>query len=179
MQELSMRLWMKFFEHLRTRMGANMLEVTIPGHKTLSLSHLVLDYNGTTACDGKLIDGVAERLAALSRALDIHVLTADTFGTVQKQLSHLDIRLSIIPKEEQAQAKSQYIRELGAERCGCVGNGRNDRLMLKEAALGIAVMQNEGAAVEAVISADVVVPGILDALDLLLHPLRLSATLRS
>jgi soluble P-type ATPase len=61
----------------------------------------------------------------------------------------------------------------------CIGNGHNDRLMLQAAALGIAVLQTEGAAMAAVIAADILAPGIADALDLLLHPLRLAATLRS
>ena len=36
-----------------------MIEIDIPGYKTLHLEHLVLDYNGTLAVDGVLIDGVA------------------------------------------------------------------------------------------------------------------------
>lgn len=51
-----------------------------------------------------------------------------------------------------------------------MGNGRNDRLMLKNAALGVAVIQAEGGAIDAVLAADIVVGNILDALDLLLHP---------
>jgi soluble P-type ATPase len=51
--------------------------------------------------------------------------------------------------------------------------------MLKEAILGIAVIQEEGAAVESLVAADIVTRSILDALDLLLRPLRLTATLRS
>lgn len=156
-----------------------MLEIAIPGYKTLTLAHLVLDYNGTIACDGNLISGVGKSLGALSKDIDVHVVTADTFGSVKEQLAHTNCHLSVIPKGDQAQAKRSYVRELGVEQCVCVGNGRNDSLMLKEAALGIAVMQAEGGAVEAVMAADVVVTSILDALDLLLHPLRLTATLRS
>jgi len=156
-----------------------MLEIAIPGYKTLNLSHLVLDYNGTIACDGNLINGVAERIANLSRDIEVHVLTADTFGSVENQLGQINCRLSIIPREFQAQAKRDYAQKLGTEYCVCIGNGGNDSLMLKDAVLGIAVMQTEGAAVETVLSADVVVTNILDALDLLLHPLRLTATLRS
>jgi soluble P-type ATPase len=68
---------------------------------------------------------------------------------------------------------------LGETQTAAVGNGRNDRLMLKEAALGIVVVQTEGTAVEAMSAADLLVPGILEALDLLLFPRRLKATLRS
>jgi soluble P-type ATPase len=59
-----------------------------------------------------------------------------------------------------------------------IGNGRNDQLMLAAAALGIAVVQEEGAAIESLSAADVVLPDIRSALDLLLFPKRLIATLR-
>ena len=156
-----------------------MLEIKIPGHGILNLSHLILDYNGTIACDGHLLQGVKERLADLSASLDVHVLTADTFGSVRKALSDVSCHVEIIPIEDQAQAKLDYVQLLGLENCVCMGNGRNDRLMLKNAALGVAVVQAEGGAVDAILAADIVVGNILDALDLLRHPLRLTATLRS
>ncbi len=156
-----------------------MIEITIPGQGKLNLLHLVLDYNGTIAFDGRLIGGVRERLAALSRSVDIHVLTADTFGSVARELSGVPCQLFVIPKEEQARAKADYTAQLGNERCACVGNGRNDVLMLQTAALGIAVIQAEGASARAVLAADIVTTNVLDALDLLANPLRLAATLRS
>lgn len=157
-----------------------MLQIHIPGdERSMDLSHLVLDYNGTVACDGELISGVKERLETLSAHLEIHILTADTFGSVHETLAGISCRLSIIPREEQAQAKLRYVDQLGLASSVCVGNGRNDELMLREAVLGIAVVQTEGAAMSAILAADVVTFSILDALDLLLHPLRLMATLRS
>ena len=57
-----------------------MLNITVPGYKELQLSHLVLDYNGTLACDGKLLDGVRQSLNILADQIQIHVITADTFG---------------------------------------------------------------------------------------------------
>jgi soluble P-type ATPase len=156
-----------------------MLELRIPGQKPLTLLHLVLDYNGTIACDGRLIQGVRQRLELLDRSLEVHVLTADTFGNVQKELSGIPSRLTVIPRENQAEAKRDYVEKLGQEHSVCIGNGSNDRLMLKEAALGIAVIQVEGSAVAAILEADIATFSILDALDLLLNPLRLTATLRS
>ena len=156
-----------------------MLEINIPGFKKLCLSHLVLDYNGTIAIDGKLINGVKERLDILADKLNIHVLTADTFGSVKKQLADIKCNLSIIPTENQELAKLNYIETLIPENTVCIGNGRNDRLMLKAAALGIIVHQTEGAAIDALTSADIMTPGIIEALDLLQQPLRLIATLRS
>jgi soluble P-type ATPase len=52
-------------------------------------------------------------------------------------------------------------------------------MMLAAAALGIAVVQKEGAATETLSAADVVVSDIRSALDMLLFPKRLIATLRS
>ncbi len=156
-----------------------MLETSIPGHKTLLLSYLVLDYNGTIACDGRLIPGVRDRLEALSKSISIHILTADTFGSVQKEMTGIPCEVVVIGKENQTRAKADYVRQLGFQKTVSVGNGRNDALMLKEAVLGIAVVQEEGGAVETLVCADIATHSILDALDLLLHPLRLTATLRS
>ncbi len=155
-----------------------MIRIDIPDFGALSLEHLVMDYNGTLAMDGVLIPGVAEVLEKLSSDLQIHVITADTFGKAHEQVKNLPVSLKILPLSGQAEGKKEFVRSLSSNRCISIGNGRNDRLMLKESVLGIAVIQNEGAAQVTILSADVVVNHILDALHLLLHPLRLVATLR-
>ena len=156
-----------------------MLAIDIPGYRALRLEHLVLDYNGTLACDGELLEGVRERLEAVAGTLHIHILTADTFGKARIQLAGVPCALSILPLEDQDRHKLEYVQQLGPQTTVCVGNGRNDRLMLQEAGLAIVVIQAEGAAVQTLLAADVLSPDILTALDLLLHPLRLVATLRS
>ncbi len=157
-----------------------MLNISIPGHQPLRLEHLVLDYNGTLAIDGQLIEGVLARLTALAGSLQIHVITADTFGSVQAALSGAPCEVVILPAGiAQDEAKRQYATQLGAATVAAIGNGRNDRLMLQAAALGIAVIQAEGAAVAALAAADIAAPDIVSALDLLTNPFRLAATLRS
>ncbi len=156
-----------------------MITIAIPGYGTLSLEHLVLDYNGTLACDGVLIEGVRERLERLAQDLQIHVVTADTFAGACSALAGIPCHLEILPVAGQDQAKLEYVQRLNGERVVAIGNGRNDRLMLWSSALGIAVTQREGAAAGTLMAADVLVPTITDALDLLTHPLRLVATLRS
>ncbi len=150
----------------------------IPGLGRLEIIHLVLDYNGTIARDGALLPEAAERMAALAQDLTVHVVTADTFGSVRAELAGLPCAVAVLPPGNQAEAKRDFVRELGAERCAAVGNGRNDRLMLAEAALGMCVMGDEGASVQTLTSAHVATRSIAEALDLLLHPLRLTATLR-
>lgn len=150
----------------------------IPGMETLELRHLVLDYNGTLAIDGTLLPGVADGLRALATDLTVHVLTADTFGKSAEGLVGLPCHLAVLAPGDQDVAKRDFVRDLGADGCVCVGNGRNDRLMLETAALGIAVILGEGAAGVTVSAADVVVTSITAALELLENPLRLAATLR-
>ena len=156
-----------------------MLKVAIPGFRDLQLEHLVLDYNGTLACDGEILQGVKGALVVLAEDLQIHVVTADTFGGAQSQLNGFPCELVVLPAEHQDVGKLAYLKRLGPENAACVGNGRNDRLMIREAALGIALIQEEGGAAETLRAADVVCTDVLSALRLLTNPLRLTATLRS
>jgi soluble P-type ATPase len=156
-----------------------MISVQIPGFGTLELTYLVLDYNGTLAVDGELLAGVEQRLTSLARQLTVHVLTADTFGKAGENLAQVPCTLTVLPQARQDEGKRDFIRNLGSANCASVGNGRNDALMLKESALGLAVMLREGISAATLAAADIVFGDILDALDILVQPLRLTATLRS
>ncbi|MGA7328614.1 MAG: HAD hydrolase family protein [Rhodomicrobium sp.] len=81
--------------------------------------------------------------------------------------------------ENQGAAKLAFIEALDPSDCVCIGNGRNDSKMVAAAGIGIAVVGPEGAATETAKAASIVVSDIRVALELLLHPLRLVATLRS
>ncbi|MBN2497802.1 MAG: ATPase P [Deltaproteobacteria bacterium] len=137
-----------------------------------------MDFNGTLATDGLLLAETRERLAMLSMRLRLHVVTADTFGTVAEQLGHLEIERVVLRPSAQDRQKLEYIRKLNPACTAALGNGRNDALMLKEAALGIAIIGAEGAFVGVIEASDVICTRIADGLDLLLHPDRLTATLR-
>jgi soluble P-type ATPase len=155
-----------------------MITVDAPGWGSFPIRHLLLDLNGTLALDGVFIPGVEERILELSEKLDIHILTADTFGTAARICHGLPVTLHVIPERDQIQAKGKYLKGLPLKTVA-IGNGRNDMEMLAGAALGIAVMGPEGTSTEALRAADVVVMSINEALDVLLHPERLKATLRS
>ncbi|MFH0782299.1 MAG: ATPase P [Pseudomonadota bacterium] len=155
-----------------------MIEIDIPDFGHLRLAHLVLDYNGTLAFDGKLISGVADLLGLLAEHLRIHIITADTFGSVHQAFAGSDFTVHVLPPGSEEEGKAKYVRRLGCMSSVCIGNGRNDRLMLKEAGVGIAVLQREGTAMQALLAADIIIPNIVDALDLLMHPRRITATLR-
>lgn len=150
--------------------------VPLPRRPGLQLEHLLIDVNGTLTVDGQLIAGVQERLAQLRERIDIRLLSADTLGTVPdvaRQLGGLTFQRISTGSEKEAHAN-----HLGAQTCVAVGNGANDEKLLRAAALGITVIGPEGAAPNTIASADITTTSILDALDLLLHPARLTATLR-
>lgn len=155
-----------------------MIELTIPGRGPLRLQHLVTDVNGTLAIDGVLIDGLTKRIASLRDRLEIHMLTADTHGRQVLIDEQLNLRATrILPGDESTQ-KAEFVRELGADTVVAIGQGANDAAMLKAAALGICVVSQEGVAVETLVSADLVVPDIFAALDILDRPVRIVASLR-
>ncbi|MCX7825042.1 MAG: HAD hydrolase family protein [Verrucomicrobiae bacterium] len=151
------------------------LTIELPGRSPLVLNDLVLDFTGTLSLDGALLPGVAERLHDIAKRLRITVLTADTFGKATEALRELPVETRLVAT---GLDKAHCVARLGAEHVVAIGNGRNDARMIRLAALGIAVIGPEGAAGELMAVADVVVRDIREALDLLLHPLRLKATLR-
>lgn len=154
------------------------MRLVVPGRGSYDIRYVVLDMNGTVALDGRPVDGVAERLGRLREAAHPVLLTADTHGTAAATSADLGLDVSIISAGREAEQKLAFVRDLGAETVIAIGNGANDALMLRESAIGICVIGREGAATSAVLSADVVVTDIGDALDLLLAPQRLLATLR-
>ncbi len=156
-----------------------MIEIAVPLREPLRLQYLILDMNGTIALDGELLPGVGERLAALSQVLEIWLITADTQGTLATVASTLPVKVRLLEPGTGGPQKAALADQLGAAQVAAIGNGANDAEMLRWAALGIAVLGPEGLATASANAADVVAPSIEAALDLLLHPRRLIATLRS
>lgn len=151
------------------------IKLAIPGSETLHIRQLVLDFTGTLSCDGILLPGVADLLHTLSRYVTITVLTADTFGKAAGQLESLPVTLQLI---QTGRDKAVFMSGLKKSETAAIGNGRNDVDMIRMAGLGIAVIGPEGCAGELIAAAAIVCQSITAALELLLHPLRVKATLR-
>jgi soluble P-type ATPase len=137
------------------------LAILIPGGEDLRLNHLMLDVNGTLTNRGMLLEGVTAAVAKLLPSLDIHLVSADTFGTLD---SIADLLRATGVRAGSGDDKLRKIDELGPRQTA--------------AALGIVVIGPEGASSQAIRAADVVCLSILDALNLLLEPRALVATLR-
>ncbi len=152
--------------------------ITIPHYQTLSLRHVVLDYNGTLAKDGMLKEKAKALLGGLCERFQVHVITSDTFGSVEAQMEGFDVNVKVLKTDNHTMEKAAYIYELSANSCVAVGNGNNDANMLKDAALGIALIGDEGCSTKTLMNSDIVCKSIGDALELLLNEKRLIATLR-
>lgn len=161
-----------------------MIEIYIPGYTVpLRLEYALFDFNGTLAKDGILIPCVKEKLLQLQSVINIRIITADTFGTCQEQLKEFAQHIYILPQSDnplqhQALLKMQYMDSLDSSKCVCIGNGENDVLMLQRAALSICLIQEEGCTPAALMASRIICKSIHDAIDLLIYPQRIVATLR-
>ena len=146
----------------------------IPNYKEITARNVIFDLNGTLAVDGQIDKEVLDLLKELSKTYKIVVLTADTLGNAKEIFKGLDsISLEIIrDTEEKTKVAKKYIPYIS------IGNGNNDIGVFENAQLSIAVIGKEGCSTKLLLSADVVVCDIVDAINLLLKKKRLIATLR-
>ena len=155
-----------------------MLNIKIPGREELILNHLVLDYNGTIAEDGNIIESIRPRLTELAKDLAIYVITADTHGTAAGKCDGLPLQVLTFPTTDVGRIKAEQVQKLSGG-VVTIGNGFNDIQMSDVADLSISVMGAEGCCSALIAHTDVTVTSIEAALDLLLIPGRLRATLRT
>ena len=154
-----------------------MIKIEIPGRAELEIEHVIFDVNGTLALDGNLLPGVPELIKDLGKLIEIHLLTADTHGKQKEIDRRLGLNAVRINKGDEALQKAEYLLNLDGATTA-IGQGANDSLMIKEAEIGICVLSDEGASAETVLAADIIAPDIQSAINLLLHPKRLVASLR-
>ncbi|MFP4456637.1 MAG: HAD family hydrolase [Clostridia bacterium] len=152
--------------------------IKVPHFKDMEIKYLVLDFNGTLAYNGRVTNSTKELLKELMLRLEVFVVTADTYGTVKKELSDIDVKYHIISKDNGTNDKEKFVLNLGKENTVAIGNGQNDLRMLKSAEIGICIVGNEGCYIETLIASDIIINDIDNALKLLLDEKKLIATLR-
>ena len=79
-----------------------MIKVDIPGRESLELDNLVLDFNGTIAVDGRILENIKKPLTELSKLINIYVITADTYGVAQEECEKLDLKVITIPTDRKS-----------------------------------------------------------------------------
>jgi soluble P-type ATPase len=149
----------------------------IPGYGALELKTIILDLNGTLSVGGHIVDGVGPRLARLRDAgFKIVFFTGNTRNDADTIASTLGIEWELAASASQ---KAEAAQKYDPATCVSIGNGLIDLALTETVKLGIVTLQAEGVHTKTLMAADIVVPTIVDALDLLLDADRLIATLRS
>lgn len=154
------------------------MKIEVPGHKPMDIENIVFDLNGTLAVDGTIAANIKDKLHELKEKYSCHILTAGTHGNVEEIKTELGLKVEVIDPGHEAEQKRMFVVNLGARHSAAVGNGANDRSMMEEAELSIAVCGHEGMSADLVRVASILVVDIEDALDLFLKPTRIIATLR-
>jgi soluble P-type ATPase len=155
-----------------------MIRIETPGQGAQDIENIVFDLNGTLTVDGRIHPKTKDKINLLAKRATIYVMTADTRGNSNDVLRKVKAEIVLIEGQDTGKAKNEFVKKIGPGHTVAVGNGYNDRLMVKEARLGICVLGREGASSETLRGSDIAFHDILDALDFLLKPLRQSATLR-
>lgn len=150
----------------------------IPQLKTINVKNIVFDYNGTIATSGQVSPEIFDQIIALTETFNVFIVTADTFDTVRKRFDATPVEVYIIDHDNGTDDKAKFIKTIGAEQTIALGNGNNDRQMLKESAIGISVLGDEGLSVKSFNASDLIVKNILDFFEMIEEPKKLIATLR-
>lgn len=148
--------------------------IEIPSVGAYNIKNILFDYNGTIATDGQTLN-LKSQLENLSKKYNLFVLTGDTFGDVKDSFQSDHVSLTIT---KTADDKLAAIQALGPETCIAVGNGSIDYKMLQAAAIGIAVIGDEGCSTKALLHADIIVKDIHHVFSLIDNPTKIIATLK-
>ena len=104
------------------------------------------------------------------------LFSGDTRGNALAIAKDLDIDFRLAAS---ATEKARLAREYEPESCAAIGNGRIDKELFEVVKLSIITLQSEGVHTLSLSAADIVVPTVIDALNLFLDKNILIATLRS
>lgn len=155
-----------------------MIEMSIPGRGIFQIEYLVCDINGTLATDGILLPGMINAIKNIKDRVKVYLITANTHGNQETISTALGIETILLEKGQESNQKGDFVTRLGGNKVIAIGQGANDAEMLKKAIIGICVLSEEGASIDALNSSDIVVQDGLAAIKLVENPIRMVATLR-
>ena len=149
------------------------MKIDVPNYGIVEFKSVLFDLNGTLGASGKVPGDVKRLLKKLADRYTVVVLSADTFGTLEEEFEGLPVRI-----ERVSSGKEKAAIAGGYAPYAAVGNGNNDIAMMESAELSFCVVGEEGAAVDAMLAADILVKDVRDAIEMLLNEKKLIATLR-
>lgn len=140
------------------------MDIKLPGRGMTNIKNLIFDFNGTLTENRKLSEAGREVLETLSQKYAVYVATSDTFGNAKEELKGLNVKIVTVKSGSE---KLELVMKLGYASTIAIGNGNNDKSMLKKAVVGIAVIGPDGASFNAISSADIIVNDIKKVISLL------------
>jgi len=153
------------------------MEYILNTGEKLTLNKIILDLNGTITLKGKIIKGVKEKIAKLRKlGFEIFILTGDARGNAKKIANELNVNYLIAINSRE---KAKIMKTLNPKECVAIGNARIDIGMFKNAKIRILTLQAEGIHAKAIPYVDIIIPSILDALDLFIDKNSFLATMKS
>jgi len=154
----------------------NTMIYKVPHGETLEINTIVLDLNGTLSINGIIPPGVKERIQRLrDDGFKIILFTGNQRENADKLCGSLDIEYKVTPTGTE---KESEMLKLDTTKCAAIGNARIDIGTFKHAKLSILTLQAEGIHTKTLDYVDIIVPSIIDALDLFLNKDSLCSTLK-
>lgn len=156
------------------------IHIKIPWGDKYVIDNVVFDLNGTLANNGKIAETTVNLLKDLAEETNIYILTADTHGTAESLRKKMGdfIKIVVLQSDDHVEEKAKFVHSLGYRETIAIGNGMNDVKMVQEAVLSIGVIGKEGMYAPLIQRVSILVTDIDDAIEMLIHPLKMVATLR-
>ena len=152
------------------------MKYKLQGNQILEITTIVLDLNGTLAVSGLIPDGVKVRINQLKKiGIDVVLFSGDKRGNARSLADDLGISFT---KSRTAMEKEKFFLQYDPKKTAAIGNARIDNGKFKHAAVSVGTIQAEGLHTGVLRYVDILVPSILDALDLFIDPNSLCATLK-
>jgi soluble P-type ATPase len=157
-----------------------MKKLTIPHLGIFEIHNIIFDINGTLQFNGKISKEVVQKVQELKKHYNIYLVSSDTRGNLEQLAKKLKTEyIRINPgNQPDAEAKNKELLKLGVENTIAIGNGNNDRIMLKNAIIGILIIGSEGASTKSLMNADIIFTNPINAINFLMDEKAMIATLR-
>lgn len=142
---------------------------------TYDLHTMVIDLNGTLTVGGMLDIAIVPLLKQLKEdGWTLCLLTGN-----QRWNADMFSKYGLdIVKVANAAEKEEYILSLDVDWCVAIGNARIDIGMFKHAKVSVATLQAEWIHTDILSHVDIIVPSMLNALELFIDPNRFAATMK-
>jgi soluble P-type ATPase len=152
------------------------MKYTIPGAEDIEITAIVIDFNGTLAVRGEVVQGAAEKINQMKQlGFRIILVTSDQRGNAKAAAAKLGIEFV---EAKDAGAKEKFMLTLDSGKVAAIGNARIDTGLYKKAKIRVATLQAEGIHTGILPFVDMIVPSVIDALDLFMDADTFVATMK-